>query len=137
MFDDLGVHPVPDCGGGGTTYAVIDMRGEHDTSELVIKPVHSLVVERDFEANCDECGTKLLGEEASSLDGAVDRLVELHAHAFAVRPDDGVETSRLIDVDVGVDVRVEVGAVEVEVEVDPAFDDRHDDDRFDAGAARA
>ena len=113
------------------------MRGEHDTSELVIKAVHSLIVERDFEADGDECGTKLLGEEASSLDSAVDRLVELHAHAFAVRPDDGVETSRLIDVDVGVDVRVEVGAVEVEVEVDPAFDDRHDDDRFDAGAARA
>ena len=136
MFDDLGVHPVPDRGDGGTTYAVIDMRGEHDTSELVIKAVHSLIVERDFEADGDECGTKLLGEEARGLDGPIDLLVELHAHFFAVRPDDGVEASRLI-VDVGVDVEVEVGAVEVEVEVDPAFDDRDDDDRFDAGAARA
>ena len=113
------------------------MRGEDDTAELVIEAVNSLVVERDFEADVDERGTKFLGEEASSLNGAVDRLVEFHAHALAVGSDDGVEAGCLIDVDIGIDIGVEVGAVQVEVEVEPPFDDCEDDDRLDAGAAGA
>ena len=121
----------------GTADAVVDVRGEDDTAELVIEAVNSLVVERDFEADVDERGTKFLGEEASSLNGAVDRLVEFHAHALAVGSDDGVEAGCLIDVDIGIDIGVEVGAVQVEVEVEPPFDDCEDDDRLDAGAAGA
>ena len=138
VLDDLGVHPFEDRGSGGTADAIINVGGEDDTTELVVEAIDGFVVKRDLEADADERGTKLLGEEqARSLNGAVDRLVELHAHAFAVRSDDWVEAGRLIDVDIRVDVGVEVGAVEVEVEVDPSFDNREDDHHFDGGAARA
>jgi hypothetical protein len=45
--------PLEDRGSGGTADAVVNVRGEHDTTELVVEAVDSFIVERDLEADAD------------------------------------------------------------------------------------
>jgi hypothetical protein len=76
VLDDLGVHPLEDRGSGGTADAVVNVRGEHDTTELVVEAVDEVTLRRLAVMDTSSDGTSSWQKRQSGMSArsaAVDR----------------------------------------------------------------